>query len=81
MKLGNAIRLARTNARLSQTQLAEALGVSKTYVSMLENDRRDPSWSLLCRLAGALSISVATLVILASGDSGLLPLLLAEADS
>lgn len=35
---------------------------------MLENDRRDPSWSFLCRLADELVTPVAMLVLLASAE-------------
>ena len=49
MTLGKYIRDAR--GELSQSQFAKALNVTSFYISVLENDRREPSTALLKRIA------------------------------
>lgn len=68
MKLGKAFRKARIRSGLRQNELAARLDVSPTYISMLENDRRDPSWSFICRCCDTLGIAVPLLLLLASDD-------------
>lgn len=68
MKLGKAIKIARIKRDMSQSQLGEAVGVSSNYISMLENDRRDPSWSFICNLCEALSMPIPLLLLLASEE-------------
>lgn len=65
MKLGKAIKIARARQGLKQLELAERLGVSANYISLLENDRRDPSWSFVCNLADALKLPLPLLLLLA----------------
>jgi len=43
---------------LSQRQLALRMGVPRTYVSKIENEKATPTLSSLERLAGALEVSV-----------------------
>jgi transcriptional regulator with XRE-family HTH domain len=66
MKLGKAFRMARTRAGLRQNELAGRLQVSPTYISMLENDRRDPSWSFICRACEELKLPIPMLLLLAA---------------
>jgi transcriptional regulator with XRE-family HTH domain len=56
--LGNAIKLIRTAKGVKQLTLAEQLGVSANYVSLVEKDRREPSVGFLRKLAGALGVPV-----------------------
>lgn len=72
MKLGRAFRMARSRAGLRQNELAQALDVSPTYISMLENDRRDPSWSFICRACDTLALPVPMLLLLAAEANGML---------
>jgi transcriptional regulator with XRE-family HTH domain len=58
MTLGNAIKLVRTAKGTKQRQLAGVLNVSPNYISLLENDRREPSISLLRALADKLDVPV-----------------------
>ena len=66
MRLGSAIRVARARKGLRQAELARRLDVSATYISLLERDRRDPSWSFVNRLADALDVPLPVLLLLAS---------------
>ena len=49
--LGRRIRALRQREGLSQTALAERLGVSSSYLNLIEHDRRPISANLLIRLA------------------------------
>lgn len=50
MELKEWVREARTSSNLTQTQLGEALGVSKANVSAWENGHHEPSWSQMLRI-------------------------------
>jgi transcriptional regulator with XRE-family HTH domain len=63
--LGDAIRQLRTEAEMSQEQLAEAAGTDLTQVGGIERGVRNPSYTTLLRLADALETSVGELTSLA----------------
>jgi len=56
--LGNAIKVVRTASGIKQRALAEKVGVTANYLSLVENGKREPSISFLNRLARALGIPV-----------------------
>ena len=51
-----AIRDLRQRSGLSQRQLAMRMGVPRTYVSKIENEKATPTLSSLARLASALEV-------------------------
>jgi transcriptional regulator with XRE-family HTH domain len=57
-----AIRSLRQRSGLSQRQLALRMGVPRTYVSKIENEKATPTLSSLARLADALTVSVPELL-------------------
>jgi transcriptional regulator with XRE-family HTH domain len=57
-----AIRNLRQRSGLSQRQLALRMGVPRTYVSKIENQKATPTLSSLSRLADALMVSVPELL-------------------
>jgi len=57
-----AIRCLRQRAGLSQRQLALRMGVPRTYVSKIENEKATPTLSSLSRLADALEVSIPDLL-------------------
>jgi transcriptional regulator with XRE-family HTH domain len=59
---GRVLRESRTKASLSQEALALAAGIDRTYVSLLERGKRQPTLETVFRLADVLSVSAATLV-------------------
>jgi transcriptional regulator with XRE-family HTH domain len=63
--LGDAIRQFRTEAEMSQEQLAEAAGTDLTQVGGIERGVRNPSYTTLLRLADALGTEVGELTSLA----------------
>lgn len=66
MEFGRRIQSAINELNLSQSQLAEQIGVSQSYVSNLISGRKAaPSQAVVCSLAMALNIPVADLCALA----------------
>lgn len=58
-KVGNRIRELRKNLELSQEALALKAEVDRTYVTDVENGRRNVSLEILERLIKALDVSIA----------------------
>jgi transcriptional regulator with XRE-family HTH domain len=56
------LRLARTNARLSQEEIADAAGLDRTYISALERCLYSASLDTIERIADALGIEAADLL-------------------
>ena len=63
--LGEALRTLRLEAGMSQEQLAEGAETDLTQVGGIERGVRNPSYTTLLRLAGALDTSVGKLTTLA----------------
>lgn len=63
--LGNAIRQLRTEAGLSQEQLAERVATDLTQIGGLERGTRNPSYTTLVRVASALKLRAGEIVTLA----------------
>lgn len=66
MNVGQAIKMCRTKRGVSQTDLARLADCSVSYLSMLENNKRDPTLSTLTKVAQALNVPVGILFFLAS---------------
>jgi transcriptional regulator with XRE-family HTH domain len=60
--LGEAVRLARVEAGLSQEALADATPLHVTYVGGVERGVRNPSYATIVRLAAALRVTPGALV-------------------
>jgi len=68
--LGRRIRALRSRVGISQSELATRLGVSSSYLNLVEHDRRPVTSTLLLELARVLDVD---LRVLSSGaDAGLL---------
>jgi transcriptional regulator with XRE-family HTH domain len=68
-RLGVTVAKYRKQAAFTQKELAEHLQVTVTHVSALENGRRGVSLHVLYRIAGILSVNIATLVNEANGTT------------
>lgn len=68
--LGEELKKAREFAGLSQERLAFEAGVHRTYISLLERDKKSPTLSVLFRICKALDISASQLIasVEKSGD-------------
>ncbi len=54
--LGQTIKQARLAAELTQDKLSERIGVTGRYIMALENERKQPSFEVLCKLILTLNI-------------------------
>jgi len=61
-ELGRNVRAARARGRLTQEALADAAGLERSQVSLIEREAGNPTLSTLCQLAGALGVTVAQLL-------------------
>lgn len=66
MNVGQAIKMCRTRRGVSQTVLASLASCSVSYMSMLENNKRDPTLSTLTKIAHALNVPIGILFFLAA---------------
>jgi transcriptional regulator with XRE-family HTH domain len=66
MNVGNAIRECRKRRGVSQTDIALRADCSVSYLSMLENNKRDPTLSMVSKIAAALQVPVGVLFVMAS---------------
>lgn len=70
MNIGSAIHMCRLRRQLSQAELARLAGCSVSYLSMIENSKKqDPSLSTITKIAGGLRIPVEILFFLGA-DKG-----------
>tara|TARA_R110002072_G_C7632858_1_gene507099 strand:- start:129 stop:335 length:207 start_codon:yes stop_codon:yes gene_type:complete len=60
--LGQELRTAREAAKLTQEELAHRAQVDRTYISMLENDRKSPTIDMLFRLCNAMDASPSAII-------------------
>lgn len=67
-RFGNAVKRFRTAAEISQEDLADRSGLHRTYVSLLERGKRNPSLQVIIALANSLGISPAALVESATSE-------------
>lgn len=63
MQFGKTLKLIRVLKGLKQKELAEKLGVSPNYLSLIENDRREPSLSFIKALSKGLDVPVSFLFL------------------
>ena len=56
--LGNAIRTARLEKRMSQEELAEMVGITPTHLKHIESEHRKPSVDVLYKIVTTLTMSL-----------------------
>lgn len=61
VKIGAKLRAARTTQHLTLEQVARASGLSRSFISRVENDTTSPSIATLVQLCQVLAISVGSL--------------------
>jgi len=62
-KLAKKIKAKRTELNISQEKLAEKCGFDRTYISLLERAKRNPSYLNLVKLSDGLEISISDLLL------------------
>jgi transcriptional regulator with XRE-family HTH domain/Zn-dependent peptidase ImmA (M78 family) len=58
MSIGTKLAKNRTERGLTQESLAEAVGISTSYISLIENGQKKPSYSILIKLANYFDVSI-----------------------
>jgi len=61
MNIGNNLKLLRTQKQISQKELAKTLGITHNYLSMVENNAKKPSLSLLEKISEVLGVPLYSL--------------------
>ena len=56
-KLGENLKKIRMTKNITQTELAETLGVDKSFISNIENGKANPTLSTITGLARVLKVS------------------------
>jgi transcriptional regulator with XRE-family HTH domain len=65
MSFSNALKMCRTQKRVSKTKLAELSGLSISYLTLLEQGKRDPNLSTIEKICKALNIPISIFIFLA----------------
>jgi transcriptional regulator with XRE-family HTH domain len=63
--------MCRTSLGLSQGDLAQKIGMSMSYISLIEKGKRDPAISTIEQIADALGVPVSLLTFLAADPNEL----------
>ena len=67
--LGSVVKEARDGARMTQRDLAAAIGVKASHIAYIENGHRRPSISLINRLSETLGLDAKELLVLAHPEA------------
>ena len=67
--LGSVVKEARDGARMTQRDLAAAVGIKASHVAYIENGRRNPSIALINRLSKTLGLDAKELLVLAHPEA------------
>ena len=65
--IGKRIKELRRKYKLTQTELAEKVGVTKSTIAAYENDSRQPSYEVLIKMANAFKVSIDSILLDRSG--------------
>jgi transcriptional regulator with XRE-family HTH domain len=69
MNIGKAIKLCRIQKSMRQSELASKSRLSVSYLSLIEQGKRDPNISVLESIANGLDVPLSILVFLATDNS------------
>jgi transcriptional regulator with XRE-family HTH domain len=61
--LGSAIRRLRLDRDMTIKGVAEAVGMDISYLSGIENGRRNPSWEKLIDIGSVLGVPLSTIIL------------------
>jgi transcriptional regulator with XRE-family HTH domain len=62
VKIGTNVKRARERALLTQEELAEAAGIGTTTLSRIENNRAEPHFGTIRKIAKALDVDPRSLI-------------------
>jgi len=60
-KLGERIKLLRNNLSFSQETLADKAGLDRTYISLVERGKRNPSYLTMLKICKGLNTNISQL--------------------
>lgn len=63
MNIGRRIREVRRELGLSQEELAEKIGLNRSYLSLVENGRSSPTFEFIERVSRGLGIDIRSLIL------------------
>jgi transcriptional regulator with XRE-family HTH domain len=66
MSLGHVLKLIRTNKGLNQKEMADMLGISQNYLSLIESEKKQPSSDRIASMAKNMKFTSNALVFAAS---------------
>ena len=66
--LGNELRKARTAAKMTQEQLSFAAEIDRSYISLLEHNKKSPTVDLLLRMCDAMGVTASSLLSRVEAD-------------
>ena len=73
MQLGKAIKRLRRRSNLRQEELAHRVDITQSYLSQLENDRKEPNLSTLRHIGKELGVSLPILFFLSMEGADVRP--------
>ncbi len=62
VRLGNRVRALRRDRGWKQVELAEVLGIDRSYLSEIENGKKDPSLRVLKTIADGFGLTLSKLL-------------------
>lgn len=62
MKLGGRLNAERKKRKITTKTLAEACGISRSYMTLIENNKRMPSAKILPQIAQALDLKTSVVL-------------------
>lgn len=65
MNIGKAIKILRIERDIDQRGLSTLCGFDKSYISLIESNKRDPSFKSLVKISKSLKLNVSDLFLLA----------------
>ncbi|WP_028301448.1 helix-turn-helix domain-containing protein [Oceanospirillum beijerinckii] len=66
MNIGRALTLCRTQKGMTKTKLSQAADVSVSYLTLLEQGKRDPNLSTINQICKAMNVPMSIFMFLAS---------------
>lgn len=63
MKIGNSVSFFRSKNDLTQKELAKEVGIDQSYLSQIENNKKQPSTKLLEKICSVLNITLPILLV------------------
>lgn len=58
LNIGKKIRLLREKKGLKQDELADKVGISRPYLSGIEGDKRNPTYTIVREIANELDVGI-----------------------